>query len=350
MGTKSSRGARSFNSILGLLCVLLVTQGQAVHAEVLRLTGSGASFPYPIYSNWFKAYSRATPGVIVDYQAKGSGAGIRDLINGTVDFAASDAAMSDAEIAEMPEGVALLPLTAGAIVVAYNVPGLNVPLKLGRDVYPDIFLGRITRWDDPRLQAENPDARLPDLPITVVRRADSSGTTYAFTKHLAAVSPAWAEGPGIGKTVVWPDSDKIVAAPKNDGVTATIRQTPGAIGYIEYGYARFAKVPMAALENQAGRHVSPSLESGRAALTDARLPDDLRIWLPDPPGEAAYPIVTYSWLLLDRRRLASEHGPALRDLIEYCLTTGQGVADRMGYIPLPEAVVARVRQASGIQP
>jgi phosphate transport system substrate-binding protein len=311
-------------------------------AAGVRITGSGASFPYPIYSNWFKTYSRAND-VIIDYQAKGSGAGIRDFINATVDFAGSDAAMTDAEIAEAPDGVYLLPITAGKIVIAYNLPGVDVPVRLARNVYPEIFLGRITRWNDPAIAAANPGISLPDLPITVVRRADSSGTTFAFTNHLAAISEAWRAGPGVGKTVVWNDSDKIVAAPKNDGVTATIMQTPGAIGYIEYGYARFAKVQMAMLENREGHFVIPDLASGQAALASIELPEDMRVWIPDPTGAASYPIVTYSWLLVKARYQDSEKRDTLRSLLNYVLTEGQQIADSMGYLPLPAATVDRVR-------
>ena len=173
----------------------------------------------------------------MDYQGKGSGAGIKDFINQTVDFAASDAAMTDEEMAQVKEGVQLLPMTAGTIVLAYNLPGNPKGLKLSREVYPKIFLGQIKKWNDPLIAKDNPNLKLPDLDITVVRRADGSGTTFVFTKHLSAISEDWNKGPGIGTTVKWPDSDKIVAAPKNDGVTATIKQTPGAIGYIEYGYA-----------------------------------------------------------------------------------------------------------------
>lgn len=324
---------------------MLAFAGCGNSGDSLRLTGSGASFPYPIYSTWFKAYSRASDNVIIDYQAKGSGAGIRDFINRTVDFAGSDAAMTDAEIAEVDGGVIMLPITAGKIVIAYNLPGVTEPLRLPRDVYPAIFEGRITRWDHPAIAAANPGLGLPDLEVTVVRRADSSGTTYAFTNHLAAISASWRQGAGVGKTVVWPDSDKFVAAPKNDGVTATILQTPGAIGYIEYGYAKFGKVPAAMLENAAGAYVAPGPDSGRAALAGSHLPGDMRIWITDPPDSAAYPIVTYTWLLVRRTYDDAAKASALADLLEYCLGDGQRVAGELGYIPLPEDVAARARTA-----
>src|SRR5262249_52334077 len=198
-------------------------------AQEIRLIGSGASFPFPIYSAWFKDFSRKNKGVTVDYQAKGSGAGIQDFINRTVDFAGSDAAMTDEQIAKVPGGVQLLPMTGGEIVISYNLPGNPKALKLPRDVYPAIFLGKITKWSDPRIKAATPGPNLPDLDVTVVRRADSSGTTFVFTSHLAAISEEWKKAPGAGTTVNWPQGDKFVASPKNDGVTSTIKQTPGAI-------------------------------------------------------------------------------------------------------------------------
>ena len=255
------RGSTPFLLRLVLSAVLTVAALTA-HADT-RLIGSGASFPFPIYSAWFKDFSKNTPGATVDYQAKGSGAGIQDFIKRTVDFAASDAAMTDEEIAQVEGGVVLLPMTAGEIVLAYNIPGVGSGLKLPRDVYPDIFLGKITKWNDPRIAAANPGVKLPDLPITVVRRSDSSGTTFVFTKHLSAISEDFKKGPGFGTSVQWPASDKIVAAPKNDGITATIKQTPGAIGYIEYGYAKLTKAHVAALQNKAGKYVEPEQSLGR---------------------------------------------------------------------------------------
>jgi phosphate transport system substrate-binding protein len=315
-------------------------------ADQMRLTGSGASFPYPLYSTWFQMYQKQNKNTLINYQAKGSGAGIKDLINKTVDFAASDAAMSDDEIAKVESGVIMLPMTAGSIVLAYNLPGNPKSIKLSREVYPKIFLAEITKWNDPQIAKDNPDVKLPDMDITVVRRSDSSGTTYVFTKHLSEISEAWKNGPGTGKTVNWPDSDKIVAAPKNDGITATIRQTPGAIGYIEFGYAKLTKMPMAALQNRTGKFVEPTAESGAAALATAELPPDMRVWLPDPEGEGSYPIATYTWMLFYGKYENPETAKALRSVVEWCLNEGQKVSDKMGYIPLPDNVVAAVRIAA----
>src|SRR5262249_8115754 len=224
------------NFAIAAACFAFALTAQA--QDKIRLVGSGASFPAPIYLAWFKEISKT--GVTIDYQSKGSGAGVQDLINKTVDFAASDSAMTDEQIAKVPGGVVLLPMTAGEVVISYNLPGVK-RLNLPRDVYPQIFLGKITKWNDPKIVAANKGETMPDLPITVVRRADSSGTTFVFTNHLSAINEEFKKGPGEGNTVNWPKSDKFIASPKNDGVTATIRQTKGAVGYIEYAFAKFSK-------------------------------------------------------------------------------------------------------------
>lgn len=315
-------------------------------AENLRLTGSGASFPAPIYLTWFKDFSKNTPGVTVDYQSKGSGAGVQDFLNKTVDFAASDSAMKEEDIAKVAEGVQLLPMTAGEIVLAYNLPGNPKGVKLPRDVYSNIFLGKITKWNDPKIVAANPDLELPDLPITVVVRADSSGTTAVFTKHLSAINAEFNKELGEGNTVNWPGSDKFIKSPKNDGVTATVRQTPGSIGYIEYGFAKLAKVDFAVLENKAGEYVVPNAESGAEALAAVKMPENLVAWLPDPDGAKSYPITTYTWMIFRKDNGNPAKAKALRDMVEYSLTEGQKIADSMGYIPLPQSVIDQVRKAA----
>jgi phosphate transport system substrate-binding protein len=327
------------------LCLALVL-APAWAQDSLRLTGSGATFPFPLYSAWFKSFSGKHKSVTVDYQGKGSGAGVRDFINRTVDFAASDAAMSDEEISKVPGGVQMLPMTGGEIVLAYNLPGNPKGLKLPRDVYTGIFLGKITKWSDAKLKAANPGVNLPDTDITVVRRADSSGTTFVFTSHLAAVSEEWKKGPGSGTTVNWPKSDKIVASPKNDGVSATIKQTPGAIGYLEFAFAKFAKLEVAQLQNKAGQYVSPGGDGGAAALASVQLPADLRAWVSDPDGPKSYPIASYTWMLFYRENKDPKKAAALRELVDYCLNEGQKMTTQMGYIPLPPSVVAAVKKAS----
>ena len=315
-------------------------------SESIRLTGSGASFPAPIYLTWFKDFSKNTAGVTVDYQSKGSGAGVQDFLNKTVDFAASDSAMKDEDIAKIGEGVQLLPMTAGEIVLAYNLPGNPKGLKLPRDVYSNIFLGKITHWNDPQIVAANPDLKLPATPITVVVRADSSGTTAVFTKHLAAINPDFKQALGEGNTVNWPASDKFIKSPKNDGVTATVRQTPGSIGYIEYGFAKLAKVDFAVLQNKAGQYVVPNAESGAEALAAVKMPENLVAWLPGPDGAKSYPITTYTWMIFRKDNGNPAKAKAMREMVEYSLTEGQKIADSMGYIPLPPSVVDQVRKAS----
>ncbi len=313
-------------------------------AQTLRLVGSGASFPAPIYAAWFKDFSR-TAGATVDYQSKGSGAGIQDFVNKTVDFAASDAAMSDEEIAKVDGGVTLLPMTAGKIVLAYNLPGITEGLKLPRAVYPEIFTGKITRWNDPKIQAANAGLKLPDTAITVVRRSDSSGTTYVFSRHLSAINAGFKSDIGIGTSPKWPTSDKYIDAPRNDGVTATIKQTPGSIGYIEYGFAKLTKAPVAILENKAGKFVEASAKSGAAALATAKLEADLRGWLDDPEGAESYPIASFTWMMFYKKQ-DPKKAEIFRKMVEYGLTKGQESADSMGYIPLPREVIAKVRTAA----
>ncbi|MDQ7985940.1 phosphate ABC transporter substrate-binding protein PstS [Pseudomonas sp. G34] len=328
------------------LTVSLCATSVSFAAESVRLTGSGASFPAPIYLTWFKDFSSKTPGVTVDYQSKGSGAGVQDFLNKTVDFAASDSAMKEEDIAKVAEGVQLLPMTAGEIVLAYNLPGNPQGVKLPRDVYSNIFLGKITQWNDPQIVAANPDLKLPDLPITVVVRADSSGTTAVFTKHLSAINAEFNKELGEGNTVNWPASDRFIKSPKNDGVTATVRQTPGSIGYIEYGFAKLAKVDFAVLENKAGQYVVPNAESGAEALAAVKMPENLVAWLPDPDGAKSYPITTYTWMIFRKDNGNPAKAKALREMVEYSLTEGQKIADSMGYIPLPQSVIDQVRKAA----
>ena len=328
------------------VAVSLCATSAAFASENVRLTGSGASFPAPIYLTWFKDFSKNTAGVTVDYQSKGSGAGVQDFLNKTVDFAASDSAMSEADIAKVGEGVQLLPMTAGEIVLAYNLPGNPKGLKLPRDVYSNIFLGKITQWNDPQIVAANPELKLPATPITVVVRADSSGTTAVFTKHLSAINADFKQALGEGNTVNWPASDKFIKSPKNDGVTATVRQTPGAIGYIEYGFAKLAKVDFAVLQNKAGQYVVPNAESGAEALAAVNMPENLVAWLPDPTGAKSYPITSYTWMIFRKDNGNPAKAKAMREMVEYSLTKGQTIADSMGYIPLPPSVVDQVRKAS----
>lgn len=315
--------------------------GQTTTAGAVTLQGAGASFPAPLYSKWFKAYSAAHQNVLVDYQSVGSGSGVKSFMDHTVDFGASDAAMKPEDMAKVAEGVQLFPMTAGSIVLAYNVPGLD-ELKLSRAAYVGIFSGTIKRWTDPAIVSANPGAKLPDLPINVVVRADSSGTSFVFSQHLSAVSEDFGKSVGANTMPNWPVGTK---SKGNEGVTASVMTTPGAIGYIEYGYARSQKVPMAVLENKSGKYVQASTDSGRVALSSEPIPDDMIAWAKDPDAADAYPIVTYTWLICYKKYPDKMKAEAMQDLVRFGLTEGQKDAESLGYIPLPDSVVAKATSA-----
>ncbi|MBE9116508.1 phosphate ABC transporter substrate-binding protein PstS [Lusitaniella coriacea LEGE 07157] len=305
------------------------------------LIGAGASFPAPLYQRWFSDYNKLNPDVQVTYQSVGSGAGVEQFTQGTVDFGASDVAMKDEEIAGVGKGVVLLPMTAGSIVLAYNLPGVE-DLKLSREVYTDILLGKITQWNDPAIAAINEGIDLPDQEITVVYRSDGSGTTGVFTKHLSAISPEFADSVGEGKTVEWPTG---LGAKGNEGITAQIQQTEGAIGYIEYGYAKQQGISTASLENQAGNYIKASDESAAETLSAVELPENLRAFITDPEGDNSYPVVTYSWIMAYKDYEDPEKAEALKEVLTWALEDGQDIAPELGYIPLPDNVVAKVKEA-----
>ena len=321
-------------------------------ASDVAITAAGASFPAPLYQRWFQDFNKINPKVQINYQSVGSGAGVEQFTKGTVDFGASDTAMKDDEIAKVPadKGVLLLPMTAGSIVIGYNLP--DVPeLKLPREVYSEIFQGKITKWNDPKIAAANPGAKLPDQAITVVHRSDGSGTTAVFTKHLSAISPDWKTAVGDGKTVEWPKTGTFIGAKGNEGVTAQILQTVGTIGYTEYGYAKNNNVKFASLQNKAGSFVTPTDDSASKALATAPLPENLRAFIEDPEGAESYPIVTYSWMLVPKKVADPNKAKAIEAMVEYGLTEGQKVSAELGYVPLPQTVKEKVALAAdGISP
>lgn len=312
----------------------------------VALTGAGASFPAPLYQNWFVQLNSEIPELQVNYQSVGSGAGVEQFTTGTVDFGASDVAMKDEEIAKVSKGVLLLPMTAGSIVMAYNLPGVE-GLKLSREAYVGIFDGNITNWNDPKIAEINPDLTLPDQPITVVHRSDGSGTTGVFTKHLSAISPEWETAIGQGKSVEWPTSKgKFIGGKGNEGVTAAIQQNAGAIGYVEYGYAKNNSLTMAALENQAGNYIEPTDASAEKTLDAVILPENLREFITDPAGDESYPIVTYSWILAYKQYDDPQKAIAIEAMIEYGLNQGQEASAQLGYVPLPPSVREKVAAAA----
>jgi phosphate transport system substrate-binding protein len=313
----------------------------AATAPAQQLAGAGASFPAPLYQRWAADFAKSG-GVQVNYQSLGSSTGVKQFLAGTVDFGASDAAMTDAEIAKAPNGVVLIPATAGSIVVAYNLPGVT-ELKLSREALAGIFLGKIMTWNDPAIARENPGVKLPALPINVAKRSDGSGTTFVFSKHLAAISPEFNEDIGVDKsTDAWPVG---VGGKGNEGVTALVKQTPGAIGYVEYGFAEHNQLSMASLQNKSGHFVKPTPESGAATLANVKLPENLRVWPEDPSGAEDYPIVTFTWLLLSKKYQDAGKLKALKDFVAYGLTEGQKAAPQLGYIPLPAPVVEKCQAA-----
>lgn len=307
-----------------------------------NINGSGATFPAPLYLRWASDFKKANPDTTVNYQGVGSGAGVKDFISGLTDFGASDVAMSDDEISKAGGNVLLLPATAGTIVLAYNIPGVQGGLKLSRDAYIGILLGNVKTWNDPLIAKNNPDLKLPSIPVTVVARSDGSGTTAVFTSHLDAVSADFKTKVGSGKSVTWPVG---VAGKGNDGVTALIKQTPGAIGYVEFGYAVNNKLTMASLQNKAGNFIAPTIESGAATLASVTLPENFRAFITDPEGANDYPIATFTWLLVKKSYPAADKAAAVKAFVTYGLTTGQSVAPELGYITLPESVVKKVQAA-----
>ena len=332
--------------ILAAICFAGMVTSAAVEAGTLALRGAGATFPAPLYQRWINTFAEHHPNFPISYEAVGSGEGVRRFLAEELDFAGSDAALSDEEMAQVKRGAQLVPATAGIIVIAYHVKGLSGPLKLPREVYSDIFLGKITRWNDSRIQAANPDLKLPNETITIAARQDSSGTTYAFTNHLSTISQEWRDrGPGTGKVVDWPGNAMVARG--NEGVAALIKIGEGSIGYIEYGFAKRLGLPMAWLQNKSGRFVAPNEDSGTETLAKnaSTMPENLRLMIPDPDGEDAYPIVTLSWLLVYRSYPDQAKASAIKQFVNFGLTEGQRYSRELGYVPLPDEIVSRSKKA-----
>jgi len=304
------------------------------------LTGAGATFTDPIYKKWFNDYA-AKAAVKINYQAIGSGGGIKQLQEQTVDFGASDAPMTDEEIAKAKGAVLHIPTVLGAVVVTYNLAEVAKPLNLTGDVVANIYLGKITKWNAPEIVALNKGVALPNKDILVVHRTDGSGTTYIFSDYLASASAAWKSGPGRGKELQWPVG---LGGAKNDGVTAQVKQTPGAIGYVELAYARQNKLPVAAIRNAAGAFVAPSIESITAAGAGmaSKLPptSDLRASMVNAPGKDAYPISAMTFILIYQQQSDPTKGKKLIDFLKWAIHDGQASAATLDYAPLPKNVVA----------
>ena len=322
------------------LCLSIATSF-ATTGQAQQISGAGATFPAPLYQRWGVEFNKVQPGIQVNYQSVGSGAGVKNFIQGVVDFGASDAAMSDEEIAKVAAGVVLIPATAGEIVYAYNLPGVT-GLKLSREVMVGIYLGTVKKWNDPAIVKDNPDLKLPNTPIQVAYRSDGSGTTYVFTQHLSKISAKFDDEVGTDKSVTFPVG---VGGKGNEGVTALIKQSPGTVGYVEYGYAKDNGLSMASLQNKSGNFVAPDIASARSTLSNVQLPENLRIWPVDPEGANDYPIVSFTWLLLYKKYSDPAKLKALKEFVTWSLTDGQSFSESLGYVPLPEAVVEKSKAA-----
>lgn len=315
---------------------------EAASGGSVDLTGAGATFPYPLYSKWFDEYAKLK-GVKINYQSIGSGGGIRQLSEGTVDFGASDSPMKDDEIAKAKGPVMHFPTVLGAVAVTYTLPGLTAPLKISGPVLADIFAGRITKWNDAKIAALNPGVTLPASDILVVHRSDGSGTTFVFTDYLSSVSPAWASGPGRGKEVSWPVG---LGGKGNDGVAGQVKQTPGAVGYVELAYAKQNNLPYASIRNASGNFVAPSPDGMTAAAAGVaeKLPQntDYRLSIVNAAGANAYPISSFTWILVYREQPDSVKGRKLKDFMKWALTDGEKSASALDYAPLPSSMATRL--------
>jgi phosphate transport system substrate-binding protein len=317
------------------LLLLLAALPAAALAQV-QLNGAGATFPNIIYQDWILTYNQTHPDAKLNYQSIGSGGGIRQFSDGTVDFGASDAPMTDSAIAAISGNVLHIPTVLGAVVVAYNLPGLAQPVKFTPDVVADIFLGKITKWNDARLTSINAGLSLPATDIVVVHRADGSGTSFVFTDYLSKVSPDWQQKVGKGTSVNWPVG---LGGRGNEGVSSTVNQTPGAIGYIELGYATANKIPFGTVRNSSGNWIAPSLESVTAAaagaMKDMGPNTDFRVSITNSSGPQAYPIASFTWFLVHKSYTDTAKARALIQFIWWAESEGQAKAPQLGYAPLP---------------
>jgi len=321
--------------ILGLIVALGLSASASAQ---MMINGAGATFPYPIYSKWFDEYAKVDPSVRFNYQSIGSGGGQKQILAQTVDFGASDGPMSDDNLSKAPGKLLHIPTVAGADVVAYNLPG-NPALKLDADTIAGIFLGQIKKWNDPKISASNSGAKLPDQEIVVVHRSDGSGTTYIWTDYLSKISPEWKTKVGTNTSVNWPTG---IGGKGNEGVSGQVKQTPGAIGYVELIYAVQNKMPYAEVKNASGKFVKPSLESITAALGTADIPDDFRFSITNAPGADVYPICGATWLLVYEQQKDPAKGKKLVEFLRWAAKDGEKMAADLQYAPLPDSLQQRV--------
>jgi phosphate transport system substrate-binding protein len=311
--------------------------------QTTQLNGAGATFPYPIYSKWFSEYNKLHSDVQINYQSIGSGGGIRQVLNGTVDFGASDGPMTDEQLKQSKVKILHIPTVLGAVVPAYNVPGVTEEIKFTPEILAGIYLNKIVKWNDPAIASANPGVKLPDQGIIVIYRSDGSGTTYIFTDYLSKVSKDWASAVGKGTSVKWPNG---VGGKGNEGVAGQVRQLGGAIGYVELIYAVQNKISYGSLKNAAGNFVKATLESVTEAASSApSMPADFRVSITNAPGKTAYPISSFTWLLIPEQSKDPKKGKILADFLNWMVTDGQKMTTQLSYAPLPESVVEKVKVA-----
>ena len=316
------------------------TTASAARSGAIQITGAGATFPYPLYSKWFDEYRKLHPDVQINYQSIGSGGGIRQITNRTVFFGATDGPMTDQQLKGAPAPILHLPTVLGAVVPVYNVPNLSTELKFSGAVLADIFLGKITKWNDSAIAKLNPGLPLPASDITVVHRSDGSGTTYIWVDYLAKTSDEWKSKVGVNTSVSWPVG---VGGKGNEGVAGLVRQMPGALGYVELIYAVQNSIRYGAVQNASGEFVKASTDSvtAAAAASASNIPDDFRVSITNASGAGAYPISSFTWLLLYENPSEKAQAKAMVEFVKWALTDGQSFASELGYAPLPEALVRR---------
>jgi phosphate transport system substrate-binding protein len=328
---------KSYRSKILLGLTVLFGLSTIASAQMM-INGAGATFPYPIYSKWFDEYVKVDPSVRFNYQSIGSGGGQKQILAQTVDFGASDGPMTDENLAKAPGKILHIPTVAGAVVMTYNVPG-NPSLKLDGETIADIFLGKIKKWNDPKIAATNAGVKLPDNEIVVVHRSDGSGTTFIFTDYLSKVSAEWKQKAGNNTSVNWPTG---IGGKGNEGVSGQVKQTPGTVGYVELIYALQNKMPYADLKNAAGEFVKPTIESVTAALATAEIPDDFRFSMTNAPGKGAYPIAGATWLLVYQQQKDAAKGKKLVEFLKWAAKDGEKMAKDLQYAPLPDTLQQRV--------
>jgi phosphate transport system substrate-binding protein len=310
-----------------------------------KINGAGASFPYPIYSKWFSEYSAQHSGVQINYQSIGSGGGIRQVTTGTVDFGASDGPMTNEQLAQSKVKLVHIPTVIGAVVPIYNLPGVSTELKFSPDVLADIYLHKILNWNDSRIAKDNPGVNLPNSTINVVHRSDGSGTTYIFTDYLSKVSPDWKNSVGTNTSVAWPVG---IGAVHNEGVAGMVRQLPGTIGYVELIYALQNKIPFGYVKNPAGTWVKGSIAGvTEAAASVKSMPADYRVSITNAPGKTAYPISSFTWLLIPNPAADATKGRVIKDFLNWMLDHGESEVEALYYAPLPDSVIAKVKATVG---